>query len=39
MEEEEIDIFIANNCHTSYLTTIIINITNVITKTKNTTNS
>ena len=39
MEEEEIDIFLTSNYHTSYLTTIIINITNFINKTKNTTNS
>ena len=36
---EEIDIFLTNNCHTSYLTTIITNLTNLIIKTKNNANS
>ena len=36
---EEIDIFLTNNYHTSYLTTIITNITNFITETKNKTDS
>jgi hypothetical protein len=31
---EEIDIFIANNYHTSYLTSIITNVTNFILKPK-----
>jgi hypothetical protein len=31
---EEIDIFLTNNYHTSYLTTIITNVTNFITETK-----
>ena len=39
MEEEEIDIVLTNNYHTSCLTTIITNVTNFINKTKNTTNS
>jgi hypothetical protein len=33
---EEIDIFLTNNYHTSYLTTIITNVTNFITETKKT---
>lgn len=32
---EEIDIFLTNNYHTSYLSTIITNITNFNTETKN----
>jgi hypothetical protein len=36
---EEINIFLTNNYHTSYLSTIITNITNFITKTKNKKNS
>jgi hypothetical protein len=34
MEEEETDIFLTNNYHTSYLTTIITNVTNFITEPK-----